>query len=34
MLRGVIPTIDDVRAAAATIEGHVHHTPVGCHQPH
>src|SRR5258706_7109389 len=28
MLRGVIPTIDDVRAAAATIEGHVHHTPV------
>jgi len=28
MLPGVIPTIDDVRAAAATIEGHVHHTPV------
>ena len=28
MLPGVIPTIDDVHAAAATIEGHVHHTPV------
>ncbi len=28
MLRGVIPTIDDVRAAAATIERHVHRTPV------
>jgi threonine dehydratase len=28
MLRGVIPTIDDVREAAATIEGHVHRTPV------
>jgi threo-3-hydroxy-L-aspartate ammonia-lyase len=28
MLRGVIPTLDDVRAAASTIANHVHRTPV------
>jgi threonine dehydratase len=28
MLAGVIPTIDDIRKAAATIERHVHRTPV------